>query len=129
MNAETESTKSSGSTGERPRSLLRVQVEAWILGVAVIVAFAGGFVFGGLGDEGTGSDPGIEQVPADLGTVAPPLDESQFSGTLPPGHVPIEDPSAATGGAPGVGAPTTTPGEQVSTTTAAPASPTTTTGG
>lgn len=129
MNVESESTKSGGGGVERPQSLLRARVEAWILGVAVIVAFAGGFVFGGLGDKGSGSDPGIEQLPSDSGTVAPPLDDSQFSGTLPPGHVPIADPSASTTVAPSDGAPTTTPGADPTATTAAPTSPTTTAGG
>lgn len=129
MNVESESTKSSSGRAERPQSLLRVRVEAWILGVAVIVAFAGGFIFGGLGDKGSGSDPGIEQVPSDFGTVAPPLDDSQLSGTLPPGHVPVVDPSVTTTVAPGDGVPTTIPGAEPTATTVAQTPTTSTAGG
>jgi len=128
MNTEAEPMDSRGGGAERPPSLLRVHVDAWVVAAAVVISFAGGFVFGGLGEKESTSDPGIEQVPSSFATFAPPLDESQLQGELPSGHPVIVDPNVTTTGAPTASTPTTS-APSSATTTAVPAPPTSTAGG
>jgi len=124
MNAESQPAESGGGgAGHRP-SLLRVRVEAWVLGIVAMIAFGGGFVFGGLGDDAPASDPGFEQVPPPVESIAPPLDDSQLRGGLPSGHPAIAEPDAP-------GTPTSAvPGDAASTTSLPdPPPPTTMAGG
>ena len=112
MNVESTSPAPDGPRGAM--ALWRLRVEAWVMVLAVVVAFLGGFLFAGLDEETSGQEQqvptGFSDTPSQNVTpIAPPLDESQLQSDLPEGHPVVGEGDVAPGQEAPADSPTTVP--------------------